>query len=181
MQPTYGQQIAYRILGRDEIEKLREIDRREIVDAVYYLREGKLLLTPEHWEIPGFGDIDRRVALLTELYADGGMLFGAFDGATLVGMSVLENRLRGADHDRMQMSGLWVSHAYRRRGIARCLVDMAKSAARCQGASYLYISATPSENTISFYLGIGCTLTAELDPELVAREPDDIHFDLMLS
>jgi hypothetical protein len=41
----------------------------------------------------------------------------------------------------------------------------------------LYISATPSENTINFYLRSGCRVTAQLDPELFALEPKDIHLE----
>jgi hypothetical protein len=44
----------------------------------------------------------------------------------------------------------------------------------------LYISATPSEHTIDFYLTLGCTLVDAPDPELFAREPEDIHLEYEL-
>ena len=39
----------------------------------------------------------------------------------------------------------------------------------------MYISATPSEHTINFYLRQGCVVASEVDPELFALEPEDIH------
>jgi len=177
---TDSNQIAYRRLTRAETAKLGEIDRRETVEAVYRVCDGKLILTPLHWEIPGFDDLDDRIDRLVRTHQEGGVLFGAFDGTKLVGMSVLEKSLRGARKDRIQMSGLWVSRDYRRCGIGRRLVDLVKASARECGASYLYISGTRSESTVSFYLSIGCSLAAEVDPELYAKEPYDIHFDLAL-
>lgn len=180
MNKTDDNQITYRKLKKVEIGKLREIDRRETVEEVFHVCGGELVSTPLHWEIPSFDNLDDRIDRLVKTYQEGGALFGAFDGSTLVGMSVLENCLRGASRDRIQMSGLWVSRDYRRRGVGRLLVDLVKASARERGASYLYISGTRSENTVNFYLSIGCVLAAEVDPELFAKEPHDIHFDLAL-
>jgi hypothetical protein len=41
----------------------------------------------------------------------------------------------------------------------------------------MYISATPSENTVNFYMRLGCEIASEPDPELLAREPEDIHLE----
>jgi hypothetical protein len=41
----------------------------------------------------------------------------------------------------------------------------------------MYISATPSEHTVDFYMRLGCRLAAEPDPELYAFEPEDIHLE----
>ena len=196
MHDTGSQQIIYRTLQRLELRKLAEIDSSQVIGAMYRVREGRLELaeTLPDWlsagtipvertgqrETTGFNDISRRVVRLTELYDEGGVIFGAFDDATLVGMSVLENRLRGKNRDRMQLAGLWVGRAYRGQGIGRRLVELVKTAAEARGARYLYICSFSSENTVRFYLGIGCTLTAELDPELFAKEPVDIHFELAL-
>ena len=47
--------------------------------------------------------------------------------------------------------------------------------ARELGAGSLYVSATPSENTVDYYRHLGCVVTREVDPELYALEPEDIH------
>jgi hypothetical protein len=45
------------------------------------------------------------------------------------------------------------------------------------GARRLYISATPSENTVGFYTHLGCVITREVDPALFELEPEDIHLE----
>ena len=42
----------------------------------------------------------------------------------------------------------------------------------------LYISTTPSINSINFYFKRGASLTKELNPELFELEPEEIHLDL---
>ncbi len=44
----------------------------------------------------------------------------------------------------------------------------------------MYISVTPSENTVSFYIYLGCVLATEIDQELFALEPEDIHIKYVL-
>jgi len=61
--------------------------------------------------------------------------------------------------------------------LGRRLFELAKATAREQGAKQLYISATPSENTVNFYLRLGCRVTAQPDPELLELEPKDIHLE----
>lgn len=39
----------------------------------------------------------------------------------------------------------------------------------------MVVSATPSENTVRFYMGCGYRPTAEPVPELVELEPEDVH------
>jgi hypothetical protein len=59
--------------------------------------------------------------------------------------------------------------------LGKRLFDLARAVARERGARQLYISATPSENTVNFYLRLGCQVAEEPDPELLALEPEDIH------
>jgi len=57
------------------------------------------------------------------------------------------------------------------------LFELAKATAREKGARPLYISATPSEKTVNFYLRLGCAVAGEPDPELIELEPEDIHLE----
>lgn len=57
---------------------------------------------------------------------------------------------------------------------------MAVERAKTLGAKKLYISATPSENTINYYLRLGCILATEIDPELITLEPEDIHLEFVI-
>jgi hypothetical protein len=44
----------------------------------------------------------------------------------------------------------------------------------------MVVSATPSTNTVHFYLGRGFEPTAEPLPELFELEPEDIHMEKQL-
>lgn len=83
--------------------------------------------------------------------------------------------------DYLKLEILHVSNAYRQCGVGRKLVELAKAEALARGAQKLYISATPSKNTIDFYTNLGCQLTTEIDPELFKLEPEDIHLELKLA
>ena len=52
--------------------------------------------------------------------------------------------------------------------------------AKFLGGEKLYISATPSENTVNFYMNNGAILAKESDKELYEMEPDDIHLEIQL-
>jgi hypothetical protein len=41
-------------------------------------------------------------------------------------------------------------------------------------AHTIYVSATPSESAVGFYLSMGCVLASTPHPELHAQEPEDI-------
>ena len=62
-------------------------------------------------------------------------------------------------------------------GLGTQLYQAAHRVAAEFGATGLYVSATPSENTVDFYRRRGCRVTPDPDPELLAREPGDIHLE----
>src|SRR5262249_18523892 len=76
-----------------------------------------------------------------------------------------------------QMKFLHVSRRYRHVGVGRTLFDMVVRRAAELGARRLYISATPSENTVKFYLRRGCRVTDDVDAALFQLEPEDIHLE----
>ena len=77
----------------------------------------------------------------------------------------------GAVGDQMQLAYLYVSRTYRGRGVGMRLFEAAASFAREAGAQALYVSATPTENTVDFYLNRGCVLAPEPDPALRPPSP----------
>ena len=48
------------------------------------------------------------------------------------------------------------------------------------GDSEIVVSATPSQNTVRFYMARGYKPMAEPFPELLEREPEDIHLHKQL-
>jgi predicted N-acetyltransferase YhbS len=171
--------VKIRELARDELDLLWSIDRSEVIDHIYYHRNGALVLVPEHFDMQGWpqGEAESFMPLLVDCYDRGGTFWGAFDCTRLVGAAVLESEFIGSERDQLQLVFLHVSRSFRRSGLGRTLFGMAVEKARSLGARRLYISATPSHNTITFYLTLGCVVTQEVDARLFELEPEDIHLE----
>lgn len=169
--------MLMRLLARDEIEKIWTIDRSEVHHHVYRMRDGTLVLTRAYFEIPGWalGMAEEETPRLRACFDRGGAFLGTFDQDQLVGAAVVDTVLLGAARDQVQLRELYVSRAYRGQGVGTQLFEAARQVARAQGAKFLYVSATPTENTVNFYLRRGCRLATPPDPDLLALEPNDIH------
>ena len=176
------EQISYRLLAKEDAASLRGIDRSEYIDAIYYLRGGKLVLEPEVYDVRGFNpqELEKMVEETEELVERGGTVYGAFADGTLVGASSVECDFIGSAKDTLQMPILHISKDCRGRGVGQQLMQLVIDKARQLGAKKLYVSATPSRNTIHFYQRMGCIMATEIDPLLFAKEPEDIHLELAL-
>jgi len=166
--------MMLRRLARDELELFWTIDRREIHHNIYVMRDGEMVLTPFYYDVPGWPNTDS--SKLYGCFDRGGTIFGMFDGDLLVGSSAADTVPRGANGDQLELRHLFVSRDYRGTGVGTKLFEAAKDVVRTQGAAWMYVSATPTENTVHFYLGRGCQLALPPNPELLALEPEDIHF-----
>ena len=174
--------MKIRLLRREEIPLIWQIDRREIVENIYYLDQGELALKPDYFDIQGWppGEAEQYTPLLFDCYDRGGTFWGVFKDEMLVGVAILESKFIGSQQDTLQLKFLHVSHNYRKRGIASTLFKLAVKKAKALGAEKLYISATPSEHTVNYYLRLGCVLATEIDPKLFELEPQDLHLALFL-
>jgi N-acetylglutamate synthase-like GNAT family acetyltransferase len=174
--------MQIRTLRRIEIEKVRDIDRTEVIEQVYYLVDGNLVLRDEFYDMKGWNasELDRCIAHLFYICDRNGTLFGAFVEERLVGVSALESEFIGKDKDQLQLYFHHVDSNYRHNGVGGRLFRNAVMKAKELGAKRLYVSATPSKNTIGFYLHMGCSLASEVNPELFELEPQDIHLEFVL-
>jgi len=175
--------VLIRELTRVEVERVWEIDRREVIAKAYHLRDGRLILEAEFFDMQGWppGEANLYTPILLDCFDRGGFFCGAFDGDALAGVAVMESRFIGSRSDQLQLKFLHVGKPYRRTGLGKTLFECAAQRAEEMGAKKLYISATPSENTIGFYMRLGCTLASEIDAELFALEPEDIHLEYVLA
>ncbi len=171
--------MKIRRLERHEVQDVWSIDRAEVIERVYSRKGAELVLRPEHHEVRGWpaGEPERDGPMLLDCFDRGGACFGAFDGETLIGAAVLESRFIGPAKDQLQLKFLHVGRSHRKTGVGRDLFERAVEAARARGARRLYVSATPSENTIRFYLRRGCRPTDDVEARLFALEPEDIHLE----
>jgi predicted N-acetyltransferase YhbS len=174
--------LLIRELTRDEVENVWEIDRSEVIEGVYYLEGGELVLKAEHYDMRGWppGEPALYTPMLYDCFDRGGIFYGAFDAAGMVGAAVLESKFLGGQGDQLQLKFLHVSRAYRGQGLGKTLFEKAVERAQEMGARKLYISATPSENTVTFYLNLGCVIAQEVDAELFELEPEDIHLEYVI-
>ncbi|MFT3891948.1 MAG: GNAT family N-acetyltransferase [Anaerolineales bacterium] len=175
--------MIIRTLQRAEIPLVWQIDRREIIENVYHLRDGKLVLEPDHFDAQGWPPNEAEIytPILLDCFDRGGFLWGAFDDdGKIIGVSVLESKFIGSKHDTLQLKFLHVSHGVRKQGLGTKLFHLAAEKAKSVGAHKLYISATPSKNTINYYMRLGCVLATEIDPDLFALEPEDIHLEYVI-
>lgn len=175
--------LTIRVLGADEVDKMHDIDRAEVIRVGYRVEGDRLVQMEVNWDDDGWreGDGEHSFGAMisgTRWYLDlAGTAFGAFDGERLVGLAVYRPRLRRAMG---QLTGLHVSDGYRRQGIASRLFAEVLNLARRDGATELYVSATPSGSAVGFYLHHGFVPTNEPDPTLLEEEPEDIHMTLDL-
>ena len=173
--------LAYRELRREELGLLATIDRSEHIDGHYSVDEGGTLqLIDADFHAAGWyaRDLDAYVARLNSLHDAGGMVLGTWDDATLVALGSLDVRPVAEHPTVLKLDMLYVSASYRHRGIGRRLVSLLAYRARGLGAAVLYISATPTRNTVEAYLDMGAVLAVPPDPHLLELEPDDVHLIL---
>jgi GNAT superfamily N-acetyltransferase len=151
--------MQMRLLDADEVDLIWTIDRSETHDEIYALRDGQLVLVPYHFDIPGWRPGTREEDAPRLIAAD--VRIASFDGDTLAGVAVLEGE---------RLYYLYVSRPYRERGVGTALFNAA-----AERVERLVVSATPTRNTVDFYLARGCVLDPAPDPAQVAAEPDDIQ------
>jgi len=161
--------------------RLEEIDRSEHVTLIYQYKDGQLTTQTVDWQVPVWTPDELRHLheLFDPMLAAGATLLAALDGDQLAGLAILRYHLT----PRMaQLAFLYVNQGYRRRGIARRLTDEMIRRAKADGATEIYVSATPSGSAVGFYRGVGFELAPpeRIHPELFALEPEDIHLIMRL-
>jgi ribosomal protein S18 acetylase RimI-like enzyme len=169
-------------LPLDQLDRISEIDRSEVATALYRYQDGELVREDVHIDIPTWSEemLDHAKELLRRKLADGGALLGVLDDDRLVAVAALSGRFLGRRSHQLELAFLYVSNGYRRRGLARALMDESVRRARARGAEQLYISASETDSAIGFYLAYGARLADRVDPELYELEPNDIHLVLDL-
>ena len=78
--------MKVREIRREEIKEIRELDRCEIVEQIYYYQNGNIVLKDEYYEIKGWipEELEEHIKDLSDLYDQGGFFIGAFINHKLV-------------------------------------------------------------------------------------------------
>ena len=167
-------------LQAEDVSLVATIDRSEHVDVQYRVIDGELQQIPAAitevapWDPTGSGphSVTAEIAFCESVVARGGILLGAFDGARTAGLAIVHPAFEPL---LAWLAFLHVSRPYRRRGAAQALWNVAADIAGANGAESIYVSATPTESAVGFYLRQGCRLAHPVHPDLFAAEPEDIH------
>ena len=171
--------VELRKLDRTELSRVADIDRRERID-VQYVQHGTELVARHGnwsslaWDADGHGEhsVEAQIHMLEHYVDAGGIALGAFVGDQLVGIGVVVPHLRPRV---AELAYLMVSAPFRVTGIGSRLTEQLDKIARTAGDSDMVVTATPTENTVRFYLGRGFQPMAEPLPELFELEPEDVH------
>jgi predicted N-acetyltransferase YhbS len=177
--------MEIRHLPPEDVTLYGEIDRSEHVTTGYEIVDGTLIAREVDWTVPpwdpdattGEHTVHHMVEFTRDVVARGALLLGAFDGDDLMGLAVVEPRF---EPGLAWLATLHVSDRYRRRGAAGALWEEAVRLCREAGAPRMYVSSTPSESAVGFYLSKSCVLADPPHRDLLALEPDDIHLTLTL-
>jgi GNAT superfamily N-acetyltransferase len=166
-------------LDRSELPRVAEIDRAERIDVLYEQHGTELVArygnwSASAWDPGGSGEhsVEAKAQELQRYVDRGGIPLGAIAGGRLVALGVVVPHLRPGI---AQLAFLHVSASWRGSGLGSRLFAELEQVARTAGDSDLVVSATPSENTVRFYLRRGFEPTAEPLAELLELEPGDVH------
>ena len=171
--------IEFRELRRSELSLISEIDRTERINVTYMqngtqlvARHGDSSATPWDQDSAGEHSVGAQLRALERCCDRGGIALGAFSADNLAGIGAVVAHVRPGV---AQLAYLHVSAPFRAAGIGSRLSGRLEQIARIAGDSEMVVSATPSENTVRFYLGRGFQPMAEPLTELFELEPDDVH------
>jgi len=176
--------VEFRRLGRTELSRVVEIDRRERINVLYDQHGTQLVArhgnwSASAWDPDGHGEhsVEAQLHTLQHYVDNGGVALGALASGRLVGIGVVVPHLRPRI---AQLAFLHVSAPLRATGIGSRLSEQLEQIARTAGDSDIVVSATPSENAVRFYLGRGFQPMADPLAELFELEPEDVHLRKML-
>jgi ribosomal protein S18 acetylase RimI-like enzyme len=177
--------MRVRQLRAEDVSLVALLDRSEHVDTEYRVVDGQLQQVPARMrDIPGWDPIGSgphsvaaHIEFCRSVVGRGGILLGAFDGERTAGLAIVDPSF---EPPLAWLSFLHVSRPYRRMGAAQALWDAAIQMAAGSGAESIYVSATPTESAVGFYLRQGCHLARPVHPDLFADEPEDIHLTCSL-
>jgi ribosomal protein S18 acetylase RimI-like enzyme len=177
--------ILYRKMDTDEVDRIVEINRAEVIRTGFAFRDGQLHELEVTWNSPNWTenpDLEHSFRSQIDFCRDhlsrGGLMFGAFADGRLAGIGLIQPEVRPG---MAQLAFLHVSDGHRQAGIGSEILDALTVEAQNRGARSMYVSATPSGSAVGFYLKHGFSPTTVPIAELYEREPEDIHMIRQLS
>jgi ribosomal protein S18 acetylase RimI-like enzyme len=176
--------IIINLLHVDDLtpEFLKTFHRFQETTRVLYVTSHDTLEQKEDHFIDHWNDEKKQQVIesLKQCIEGNGRVVGAYENGLLIGFANIEGLLFGSEKKYAELPFIHVSNDKRGSGIGRMLFERCCEEARKLGAHKLYIAAHPSIETQHFYQRLGCTLAAEINPDILAKEPLDIQLEKQL-
>lgn len=104
-----------RLLTHNEIPRVWEIDRTELIERLYVLQQGQLVLSEQRFDMKGWpeGEAEHYTPVLLESAERGAPFWGVFEDDKLVAAASVDPQWRGQDNTLLQLSFLHISHQQR--------------------------------------------------------------------
>ena len=153
-------------------DSLDSFSRYQVVEYEYCLIRETLQL--RHNPFIDDWSAERKREKANEILSGKHIVYGAADENRIVGIILLCLEL---DHNRMIIDSFHVSADKRRCGIGMKLFETAKEEAKKRGAAALYVSASPAQETIDFYIKMGFRVNLNPIESYVHDEPRDIQME----
>ena len=153
-------------------DSLDHFSRYQIVEYEYCLVNGELQLC--HNPFIDDWSAERKREKANEILSGKHIVYGAVDENRIVGIILLCLEF---DHNRMIIDSFHVSADKRRCGIGTKLFNVAKKEAKKLGATALYVSASPAQETIDFYITMGFKVSLNPIELYASDESKDIQME----
>ncbi|WP_376744331.1 GNAT family N-acetyltransferase [Acinetobacter sp.] len=177
--------ISFRPLQYAEIDLIwQQIDRKELITHMYLQHSQQLQLIDCFYDVQSWDHhhLENDPPLIKHLYQQGALCIGAFNPSNqLIAVQVVSNQ-KITDYPQAKLlQYFYVDAHHQGYGIGSQLMQTVITSAKKLGGKQLYISATPSQRTVDFYLNQGARLLEKPDQQLWSLEPEDIHLIYHLS
>ena len=174
--------ILYRPLEQYECERIREMDASQYIQNAWRDVNGIKQLVEINWQENDFPNgYEYHLSALKNTFVSDGFVIGAFYNEILVGFGSVNRQIFGNRFKYVLLDQIFISNGYRRKGIGKSLFTHAADKARLWGADKLYICAGSAEDTISFYLALGCVDAQEINQEFFKNDIRDIQLEYDLN
>lgn len=174
--------ILYKELNFKELNKLRDINRRQEIKEKYRLENKELVLYTqeiyvEKWDSD---ELEEYILRLRDIHKNQGLVLGAFkQNKEIIGIAALDKRPLDREGQYVNLDMIYISYGYRKMGIGKTLVGKLIKEAKKTKASYLYISSSDFKETVDFYMSLGAKICEPIG-HMYEKEPEDIHMAIKL-
>lgn len=174
--------ITFRNLKYEESERIKDINASQYIKNAWREVDGKRELVKIDYHDPDWPNgYENHLSNLKETLKGGGSAIGAFDTeGKLVGFTTINREFFGVDYKYVLLDQLFITLEKRNHGVGKKLFVLAAKTAKEWGADKLYICAGSAEDTIAFYMKIGCADTIELQQALYDSDPRDLQLEFSL-